>query len=387
MIRRSITNRLKELASHFPVVGIIGPRQSGKTTLSKLFTAETKNLFVYLDLEKPTDISKLNEPEIFLSGVSDKSVVLDEIQRMPELFPLLRSLVDEDRRPLKYLILGSASPALLRQASESLAGRIAYIELTPFNLMEIKDVVKMKEHHFFGGFPDAVLAKSHNKSKLWLDSFITTLIERDLPMLGFQSSPNTLRKLLEMLAWSNGNILNYNNIAKSMGVTNHTVKSYIDFLENAFIIKRLYPFYHNQKKRLVKSPKVFIRDTGILHRLLRISDYEQLMGYPLLGNSWEAYAIEQISSLKNPDCDLYFYRTHAGAEVDLIFVKALQPLATVEIKFTSTPSLGKGFYNCTEDLKTTKNFVVTPFSDDYLYHENVRICSLITFISNYLPTL
>lgn len=385
MIKRKAFDRLQYLAEIFPVVGIIGPRQCGKTTLSKIFQQSKEGDFIYLDLEKPDDVNKLSDPQLYLSGIEEKQVIIDEIQRIPEIFPLLRALVDENRRPLRYLILGSASPVLLRQSSESLAGRISYLELGPFNLVETKGVIKPETHFFRGGFPETVLCKSTDQSNEWLDSFISTYLERDLPNLGIAANPLMLRKLLEMLAWSNGDILNYNNLAKSLGFTIPTVKSYIDFLENAFIVRRLYPFHFNIKKRLVKSPKIYIRDSGILHRLLRLQSYDQLLGFPKLGNSWEGFAIEQIYSLKNRDVDMYFFRTHDGAEVDLVFVKALKAIATVEIKFTSTPKTSRGQINCINDMNTSLNFIITPNSDDYLIKDNIRVCNILTFLENYLP--
>ncbi len=386
-LKRLTINRLAKLSKLFPVIAIVGPRQVGKTTLVKEFSKSIKKPILYIDLEKSSDIEKLKEPELFLSELKEKCVIIDEIQRLPEIFPLLRALVDENRIPLRYIILGSASPDLLRNSSESLAGRIAYLKLTPFNYLEIKDNSLMKDHHFRGGFPEAVLSESLETCKIWLNNFIITDIERDLPLLGLSASPIIVRKLWEMLAWQNGNLLNCNSLSKSLGLSNHTVNRYIDFLEGAFIVHRLYPFHYNVKKRLVKTPKIYVRDTGILHRLLRLDNFDQLSGHHLLGASWETYVIEQIMSLKNDDLDLYFYRTHAGAEVDLIFVKGLIPVSCVEIKYTSTPSVSKGMINCINDLKTKKNFIITPQSDDYPAKENIRVCNMEIFLEDYLGNL
>jgi len=387
MIYRSSTEKLENLARKFPVVGIIGPRQVGKTTLVKEFLKKITKDSIYLDLEKTSDLEKLQDPELFLSNNKERCVVIDEIQNKPELFSLLRALVDEHRVPLRYIILGSASPELLRQSSQSLAGRIAYLELSPFNFMEIKYNIDLNNHHLLGGFPESILSETKEDSWEWLDNFITTYINRDLPQLGLRANSVTVRRLWEMIAWLNGNMLNYQMIGKSLDLTIPTINLYISFFENAFLVKKLQPFYHNMKKRLVKSPKIYLTDTGVLHKLLRISDYNQLLGHTSVGASWEAYVINQIYSLKSSDFELYFYRTHNGAEVDLVFVKALQPIATAEIKFTSTPHPNKGLINCINDLGTDKNYIITPYSDDYLARQNIRVCNLKDFLEQYLDKM
>lgn len=384
IVQRFALERLKSYSEIFPAIGIIGPRQVGKTTLVKEFQKLLDIESVYLDLELITDLDKLNEPQIYLSQYTSKCLILDEIQLKPDLFPLLRALIDQHRVPNRFIILGSASPQLLRQSSESLAGRIAYLELQPFTYPEIANLEKIERHHFLGGFPDALLSSSDETGKFWLDNFIRTYTEKDLPLYGLTADPNTTRRLWEMLAWVNGNLLNLNALGKSMGLSYHTIAKYIDYLENTFLIRRIQPFHFNLKKRLVKTPKIYIRDTGILHRLLRINDYDQLLGHAGLGGSWEAYVIEQISGLKHPDLDLFFYRTHNGAEVDIVFAKGLQPVATAEIKFTSSPHPQKGMINCIDDLKTHKNFIITPQSDDYLAKENIRVCNLPVFLEKYL---
>ncbi len=384
MIQRFALERLKSYSEVFPAIGIIGPRQVGKTTLVKEFQKILDIESIYLDLELFTDLDKLKEPQIFLSQYTSKCLILDEIQLKPDLFPLLRALIDQHRVPCRFIVLGSASPQLLRQSSESLAGRIAYLELQPFSYLEIGSLKKIENHHFLGGFPDALLSTSDTAGKLWLDNFIRTYTEKDLPLYGLSADPYTTRRLWEMLAWINGNLLNLNALGKSMGLSYHTIAKYIDYLENTFLVRRIQPFHFNLKKRLVKTPKIYIRDSGILHRLLRINDYDQLLGHAGLGGSWEAYVIEQIFGLKHPDLDLFFYRTHNGAEVDIVFAKGLQPVATAEIKFTSSPSPEKGMVNCIEDLKTKKNFIITPLSDDYLAKENIKVCNLPVFLEKYL---
>lgn len=387
IIQRFALERLKSFSEVFPAVGIIGPRQVGKTTLVKEFQKILGKETVYLDLELITDLDKLKEPQIFLSQYDSKCVILDEIQLKPDLFPLLRALIDQHRVPCRFIILGSASPKLLRQSSESLAGRIAYLELQPFSFPEIENLKTIEDHHFLGGFPDAILPDSIETGKFWLDNFIRTYTEKDLPLYGLTADPIITRRLWEMLAWVNGNVLNLNSLGKSLSLSYHTIDKYIKYLENTFLIHRIQPFHYNLKKRLVKTPKIYIRDTGILHRLLRLNDYDQLLGHAALGGSWEAYVIEQINGLKHPDLDLFFYRTHNKAEVDLVFVKGLQPVATAEIKFSSSPGPEKGLINCIEDLKTKRNFIITPQSDDYLAKENIRVCSLPVFLKKYLDEI
>ena len=380
VIPRLQITKLQEIAKSFPAISIVGPRQVGKTTLAKKFSRIIAKETVYLDLERPSDMEKLREPQLYLDELIDKCVIIDEVQRLPELFPVLRSLIDDKRTPLRFILLGPASPDLIKNTSETLAGRIAYIELCCFNYSEIKSLSNLKDHHFKGGFPDAVLANNVKTTRHWLDNFILTYLERDLPLLGLKASALLVRKLWEMLAWQNGGLLNYSTLAKSLGLSSHTINKYIDFLEGAFLVTRLQPFSINIKKRLVKSPKILIRDTGILHRLLRLESYDQLLGSPHLGGSWEAYVIEQIRSAKSDDIALYFYRTHAGAEVDLILVKGLKVISCIEIKFTSTPRLSKSMINCINDLQTSKNFIITPKSDDYPIRKDIRVCSLEQFL-------
>jgi len=387
IIERLISKQLADLAMHFPAICIIGPRQVGKTTLVKEFIRKIEKKSVYLDLELPADADKLKDPEIFLNQNRDSCVVIDEIQHKPELFPVLRALIDRQREPMRFIVLGSASPRLLRQSAESLAGRIAYLELSPFRFPEISAIRSLEVHHFRGGFPEAILAGDQEQSSAWINQFIRAYIERDLPLFGLKTDPVTIRRLWEMIAWNTGGLSNLHSIGKSMGVTYHTVSRYLDFFENAYLVWRIQPFHYNLKKRLVKSPKIYLNDTGILHSLLRITDYNQLMGQTMLGNSWENYVMNQVNISKKAGSEVYFYRTHNGAEADLIFVKAFKPIATVEIKFTSTPYPVKGFLNCIEDLGTKSNFIVTPFSDDYQVKGDIRVCSLPVFLEKYLPEI
>ena len=396
IIPRSIYVKVKSYCEIFPVVAIVGPRQSGKTTFVKDFALHLKKTTLYLDLENPTDLDKLENPHLFFSQNKEKCIIIDEVQSKPDLFSVIRSFVDENKRNCNFIILGSASPDLLKQSSETLAGRIGYVELGPFSEKELQNNFCIQKHHFYGGFPRAYLPavdsaeaglSAEDASIIWLDNFIKTYLQRDLPMLGLKADPQRIRRLWEMLAWQTAGLLNYNAISKSLGLSNHTVTAYIDFLEGAFMVRRLQPFHFNIKKRLVKSPKVFITDTGILHRLLRIQDYDQLLGYPLLGNSWETYVINQIALEKPDDIDLYFYRTHAGAEIDLVFAKGLKPVAAMEIKFSPKPSVSRGLLSGIESLESNNNFIITPTENDYFKKENLRVCGIKTFIEKYLCSL
>ncbi len=388
MILRIITKELRKTIGFFPVTAIVGPRQVGKTTLAKSIINSIEKEGVYLDLENPRDIAKLTDPVLFFEGNADKCVVLDEMQLMPELFPILRSMVDANRVPARFIILGSASPDIIRDTSESLAGRVAYKELTPFNLTEISPTGKeINKHWLRGGFPDAYLAQNDELSFDWSENFIKSYISRDLPLLGLTIDSRTIYKLWAMVAYMHGNVLNMNNLAKSLGVSPNSIKKYISFLEGAFLIRLLQPFATNLKKRLVKAPKVYIRDSGILHQLINISTWASLEINPMLGNSWEGYAIEQIIQNKNRGITYHYYRTQDGAECDLVLVKSNMPIASIEIKYTSGPKTSKGMLQSFKDLNAPENFVITPNTDNYMLKENIRVCNLFEFLTCYLPNI
>lgn len=384
MIERQKLTTTLEIVRNFPVLGIVGPRQVGKTTLSKQLMNEIDKESIYIDLENPRDLARMADPVLFFERNLERCVILDEIQRMPELFPILRSMVDLKRISGRFIILGSASPELIRDSSESLAGRIAYEELSPLNLTEIKNSYSMEKHWLQGGFPPALLASSNFISKKWLNNFIITYIERDLPMLGLDVNVNLLQRFWTMIAFMHGNLLNMTTLSKSLGVTSTTIKRYVSFMENAFLVRLLQPYSVNVKKRLVKSPKIYIRDTGILHQLLAIDNFDTLECNPIMGNSWEGYAIEQILQQCDDDTKGFFYRTHEGSECDLVLVRGGKPLYAIEIKYTASPKISKGMRISFDDLNTPNNFVVTPNGDDYLLSEDVHTCSIDTFLTNYL---
>ncbi|MEM1405296.1 MAG: ATP-binding protein [Bacteroidota bacterium] len=377
-----------ESIQYFPVTGIIGPRQVGKTTLSKDILQFIDKKGIYLDLENPRDSNQLADPVLFFESNKDKCVILDEIQRMPDLFPILRSMIDDHRVPGRFIILGSASPNLIRDSSESLAGRIAYWELTPFIINEvIHDFETMKTHWLRGGYPNAYLAPSNRLSFQWISNFVKTYIERDLPLLGLNIERNTILKLWTMIAHMNASVLNMSNLAKSLGTSSTTIKKYLHFLEEAFLIRQLRPYAINVKKRLVKSPKIYIRDTGTLHYLLGITSTNDLEYHPSLGTSWEGYATEQILNSMNENLTGYYYRTHNGAECDLVIVKGGKPIASIEIKYSSAPKLSKGNLQSFEDLNTTQNYVITPNTEDYLIRNDIRVCSLQDLVKGYLQKM
>jgi len=383
MINRIIENKLLKTNNNFPITGIIGPRQIGKTTLAKWLSKRIEKETIYIDIENPRDRIRLSDPNLFFEANMDKCIILDEIQLMPELFSILRPMVDLNRVSSRFIILGSASPVLIRESSQTLAGRIAYIELYGFNLTEIPNK-NQNRLWLRGGFPDAYLAMDDDVWVQWLDNFIRTYIERDLPMLGLIISSKILRNLWMMIAHTHGNIVNYSNISRSLELSSTTIKKYLDFLENAFLIRQLQPFHANIKKRIVKSPKIFVRDTGILHSLLNISSGFELEGNPMKGNSFEGFVIEQILQLTNSVYQPHFYRTHNGAECDLVLVRSSKPYFAIEIKYSSAPQLTKGNIISFDDIGAKYNFVITPDSEEYLLSKDIRVCSLYVFLSKYI---
>ncbi|MFC2101740.1 ATP-binding protein [Bacteroidota bacterium] len=384
MIIRLAEEKIKDLLGGFPCVAIIGPRQVGKTTLAK----QIRKSFVesiYMDLELQRDFVKLEDAETYLSQFEDKLVIIDEVQRKRELFPVLRALIDQDRRPGRFLLLGSAAPDLLRNSSESLAGRIAYYELTPFLVPEIYPHYNLIDLWMRGGFPDPFL-----RGRYWLDwmnNFVKTYFERDLPNLGFPADPITGERLWAMLAHLHGNLVNYAEIGKSLDLSIHTIKKYIGFLSNAFLIREIQPFHSNLKKRLVKSPKVYVSDSGLLHYLLGIDSETQLAGNPKMGASWEGFVIEQITSLIQPNRSLYFYRTHDGAELDLVVTKGGEPVAGIEVKFGSNIRVSRGNTEAVQFLNTQQNFLIIKEDEDYLLSNGFRVCGLTVFLSKYLDSI
>ncbi|MBU1167959.1 MAG: ATP-binding protein [Proteobacteria bacterium] len=381
-IPRHIEAEIKDRLLDFPVVALLGPRQCGKSTLAKQLLQPMKDV-IYLDLEKPSDARKLEDPEFFFSHIPQNLICLDEIQRKPEIFQVLRSIIDENRTNGKFLILGSASRDLIRQSSETLAGRICYIELTPFLINEVSKNTQdtWVRHWNRGGFPDSYLARNDNSSRLWRESFIRTFLERDIPQLGFNISPGTLRRLWSVLAHLHGQLLNSSKLGEMIGVSHTSIRTYVDLLAQTFMIRLLLPHETNLKKRLVKSPKIYIRDSGILHSLLEIDNTESLFGHPVFGNSWEGFALENILvNLK--DWSPSFYRTSSGVEIDLILQKGLKKIA-VEFKASKSPSLSKGLFIALKDLAIKDAYIIAPVDEPYKINEHTTILSLNRFIQGF----
>jgi predicted AAA+ superfamily ATPase len=381
MIRRRLQTELEHLLTAYPAVALLGPRQAGKTTLA--FDLAEHYSAIYLDLESPADQAKLQNAELYLSGHQDKLVILDEVQRAPGLFQSLRGLIDQGRRQGRrygrFLLLGSASIDLLQQSSETLAGRIAYLELTPFDALELKaeqtDLLWLR-----GGFPDSMLAVQDAVSMKWRQDFIRTYLERDIPRLGPRIPAETLRRFWTMLAHNQGELLNAAKLAAALGVDGKTVSRYLDLLVDLLLVRRLKPWHGNTGKRLVKSPKTYVRDSGIVHALLGIADQETLLGHPICGQSWEGFVIENCLSVAPPHSEASFYRTSAGAECDLLITFPNQKTWAIEIKRNLAPSLAKGFYFSQSDIKPEASYVVYPGRETYPMNETVQAISLINLM-------
>lgn len=327
----------------------------------------------------------MEDAETFLKQFEDRLIIIDEVQRKKELFPLLRGLIDQNRKPGRFLLLGPAAPDLLRNSSESLAGRIAYHELTHFILPEIYPEDKTEDLWLRGGFPDPFLKEKYWMA--WMNNFVRTYFERDIINLGFPGASITGERLWTMLAHLHGNLVNFSEIGKSLELSSHTIKTYIQFLENAFLIRLINPYYSNLKKRLVKTPKVYIRDSGVMHYLIGIEKLDQLFGHPKKGASWEGFVIEQIIPLLPQNRKIYFYRTLDGAELDLVITKGDQPVAGIEIKFGTDVRPSRGNTEAIQFLKTKQNFIIIRNDEDYLLSTGFRICGLNIFLEKYLPSI
>lgn len=382
MIERKAKKAISAYLMSFPVVCIIGSRQVGKTTLAKELMRQSADEFLYLDLELPSDLAKLTEPELFLTRNQNFCLILDEIQNKPDLFPIIRAVVDQNRRPGRFILLGSAAPTLLRQSSESLAGRIVYVELAPLILSEWAPNRPLDTLWLRGGFPLSTLAASDDESIRWRSAFLKTFVERDLPRLGLSANTQMLQRFLSILATTHGQPWNAQAFAKALEITHPTVNRYRDFFEECFLIRSLKPYHKNFKKRIVKNPKVYFRDTGILHSLLSIRSMNELMGHAVAGFSWEGFAINQIiDSLAARDLSYCYLNTHHQAETDLIVMRGEQIVAVLEIKLSNAPNVPRGFMNIVEDLGTSHNFIVTPGSSRFPLNKKVEAISLPAFIA------
>ncbi len=371
MLRRSSLERIQKLMRQFPALALLGPRQVGKTTLARSIAADLDG--VYFDLERASDRLKLSDPELALGALAHRLVVLDEVQRTPGLFETLRPLIDEQRTPGRFLLLGSASQDLLQQASESLAGRMSIVELAPFSVAELGiSFDTLPRYLLRGGFPQSWLAPDDDASFEWRDAFVRSFLERDMPQFGFRFPAATLQRFWTMLAHWHGQLWNASRLAQSMGVSAPAIGRYLDALEGAFMLRSLQPMEANVMKRLVKSPKVYVRDSGLLLALLDVRTLRQLAGHPVAGALWEGVVIEQLIGAKPPTVQANFYRTARGAEVDLVLHSSRVRVA-IECKFSSTPKPARGFHEAMVDLEADKGFVIAPVREAFDLSAKVRV--------------
>lgn len=377
MFDRHIARILQLELAHTPAVALLGPRQVGKTTLALEIARERPSL--YLDLESERDRAKLAEPELYLAQHQDKLVILDEVHRTPALFPVLRGLIDQARRDGRrqglYLLLGSASLDLLAQSGETLAGRIAYLDMAPLSVSEIGDT-PADTLWLRGGFPDSLTATSQARSLQWRLNFIRTYLERDIPQLGPRIAAETLRRFWTMLAHQQGGLLNVAQLARNLGVDAKTAHSYIDLLCDLLLVRRLMPWHANVGKRLVKSPKVYVRDSGLVHALLAIESMDDLLSHPVVGTSWEGFVLENLLACAPTGTQAHFYRTSGGAEVDLLLSLPGGALWAIEIKRSLNPKLERGFHAACEDLLPQRKLLVYPGNDAYPMAHSVQAMPL-----------
>ncbi|HMZ86656.1 MAG TPA: ATP-binding protein [Giesbergeria sp.] len=379
MFERKIMASLREDLASTPAVALLGPRQAGKTTVAHELAQQSDN--VYLDLESELDRAKLASPELYLAERLDRLVVLDEVHRVPGLFPVLRGLIDRARRSGRrsglYLLLGSASLDLLQQAGESLAGRIAYRELTPFNVQELPEA----EHTRLwvrGGFPESYLARTPAASLRWRQDFIRTYVERDIPLFGGRVGSEALRRLWGMLAHQQGALVNASVLARSLALDMRTVNRYLDLLVEMFLVRRLEPWHANLGKRLTKSPKLYVRDSGLLHALLGLPDEEALLGHPAVGASWEGFVLENLITAAGTSASAHFYRTSGGAEVDLLLNWPSGECWAIEVKRSLAPKVERGFHSACEDLQPTRKLVIYPGDEPFPLGHGVQAMPLAT---------
>ncbi len=379
IIPRRIDNEIQAAVRRQAAVVLIGPRQVGKTTLAHTMAEILDSL--YLDLEELSNRDKLSEPSLFLENYEDKLVILDEIHRVPEIFSSLRGIIDQGRRKGKrvgrFLILGSASLELLKQSGHSLAGRVEFISLAPLCALELDNSKQARELLWLrGGFPDSFLAKNSNDSYVWRRNFIKTCLERDIATFGFRISTVLLERLWIMLAQTQGNTLNSSQLANALETSVQSVTRYIDLLCDLLLVRRLPPYHSNLGKRMIKSPKVYVRDSGLVHALLAISSFNGLNEHPVVGRSWEGFVIESLLSVLPVDKQAFYYRTRAGAEIDLVIEHGHRTVWAIEIKRSLSPKVSRGFHSACEDIKPTRRFVVHAGDERFPVSQNLEAISV-----------
>ena len=386
MYPRQPQQKLLRLMQQFPAVGLLGPRQAGKTTLAFAQKALYPNA-LYLDLELPSAQRQLDDPEAFLMAHAQQLVILDEVQRMPELFGILRGVIDQRRRmgqaSGQFLLLGSATGVLMQQSSESLAGRVAYVELPPLQAPEIftdqPSVADLNALWVRGGFPLSWLAPSDADSMTWREVFIATYLEKDIPALGPRIPATTLRRLWTMLAHHQGELLDLSKLAAALAISGQTVSRYIDLLCDLMLVRRLPAWHGNVGKRLIRSPKVYVRDSGLVHALLGLPNLDAVLGHPIAGSSWEGFVMEQLINAA-PQAQACFYRTSNGAEVDLVLTFRNQQTWVIEIKRSSAPNVSRGFYQAATDLGAVRKLLVAPVAQPYPLKDGIEVVDVMTAI-------
>lgn len=389
MLLRKLENDLRVALENMPVVALLGPRQVGKTTLALQLAERSFNKkSSYLDLELDTDLSKLDDPESYLRRFENQLLIIDEVQRKPDLFRILRGLVDIRKRAGEksgqFLLLGSASRDLLQQSSETLAGRIRYLELSPFSALEVYKTDPLgfnpEKLWFRGGFPNSYLAETENESWEWRNDFISSYVERDIPLMGPQIPATRMKRFWTMLAHYHGQQAALSDIGKGLDVSHTTVKSYLDILTDFYMVRQIQPWAGNTKKRLVKSPKIYIRDTGLLHKLLNISDFDSLLGHPVIGASWEGFVGENIIGHLSNKWQYSYYRTTTQTEIDLVLEGPGNQVWAIEIKKSSAPAVSKGFHTACEDIEATHKFIVYSGNERFPMAGNAEAIGLIELL-------
>jgi len=381
MIKRNLEFYIKKSLKNSASVALLGPRQVGKTTMALQIAESIPS--IYLDLENSLDLIKVKDIATFFNDNSDKLIILDEVQRLPEIFTQIRGIIDKERRKGNktgiFLFLGSASIDLLKQSSESLAGRISFHELFPINIHEFtgNELAKRNQLWLRGGFPNSLLSGDDSESLEWRRNFIKTYLERDIPQLGPRIPSETLERFWIMLAHNQGAVFNAAHMARNIEVSGVTIKNYLDLMVDLLLVRKIKPYIFNIGKRLVKAPKVYVRDSGITHALLNIHNYNDLLAHPVVGGSWEGFVIENIMSIAVPNVNAYFYRTADGAEIDLLLEFSITELWAIEIKRNSAPNLSKGFYTACADVKATRKYVVYSGQDTFKIKNDITIISLV----------